>query len=182
MATTKHNDMRKNKELTRLREISDQYMNDEALSRIELDSDDNPELYEHSRYRERLFVIEYCKDLNGCRAAEAAGYAKGSACVRAHELLKREHVKTAIAQRMRALALSSAVTREWILTELVTTVEELSTGNRDDLVLKLKTLELIAKLMGFTQPELQLNMQTNIESIRVEIVKSKELPENGDQH
>jgi len=155
--------------LDKLLEISDSFSNNEALSRVEVEEEADG--YRQSDYRHRLFVIEYCKDLNGSRAAAAAGYAEKHSGVRSTELLKKPQIQEAIARRLRALAVSSAVTREWILTELVDTYEQLSTNSREDITIKLKTLELITKLMGYGNPDVQVNMQTNIDSIKVEIVK-----------
>lgn len=40
-----------------------------------------------------IFILEYCKDQNGARAARAAGYSEHSAKEIAYELLTRPHVK-----------------------------------------------------------------------------------------
>jgi phage terminase small subunit len=48
--------------------------------------------------REEVFAREYIKDLNGTRAAIAAGYAKKSAHVASSRLLKKDKVKDLIAR------------------------------------------------------------------------------------
>ena len=48
--------------------------------------------------RHEIFALEYVKDLNGTRAAIAAGYAKKSAKVTASKLLTKANVRTLLAK------------------------------------------------------------------------------------
>lgn len=68
--------------------------------------------------RERTFCQEYVKDLNGSRAARAAGYSSKGASVRANALLKKSRVKALIAKLIEKQADKLEISAEKVLGEL----------------------------------------------------------------
>ena len=68
--------------------------------------------------RYERFCQEYVVDLNGTRAAIAAGYAKSHAHVQASQLLKKTKVKERITDLQNVTADKLEITAEWVLGEL----------------------------------------------------------------
>jgi len=68
--------------------------------------------------REQIFAREYVIDLNGSRAAIAAGYSAKGADVRAAELLGNRRVKELIARLTKEKCEKLDISAEWILGEL----------------------------------------------------------------
>ena len=68
--------------------------------------------------RHEIFAREYVKDLNGTRAAIAAGYAKKGAKVRASELLTNRNVQALLAKLTKHQADKLDLSTEKVLTEL----------------------------------------------------------------
>ena len=77
---------------------------------------DNSMARRHSRHE--TFAREYVKDLNGTRAAIAAGYAKKSAHVTASELLSNPKVKEMVARLTKKHADKLDLSAEKVLSEL----------------------------------------------------------------
>ncbi len=70
----------------------------------------------HSRHE--FFAREYVKDLNGTRAAIAAGYAKKSAHVTTSELLSKPKVQRMVANLTKKHADKLDLSAEKVLSEL----------------------------------------------------------------
>jgi phage terminase small subunit len=68
--------------------------------------------------RHEIFAREYVIDLNGTRAAIAAGYKKKGAMVRANELLGTAAVKALIAELTKAKCEKLDISADWVLGEL----------------------------------------------------------------
>ncbi len=68
--------------------------------------------------RHEIFALEYVKDLNGTRAAIAAGYAKKSAHVTASELLSKPKVQRMVANLTKKHADKLDLSAEKVLSEL----------------------------------------------------------------
>ena len=68
--------------------------------------------------RERAFCQEYVKDLNGSRAARAAGYSSKGASVRANALLKKSRVKALVAKLIAKQANKLEISADKVLGEL----------------------------------------------------------------
>jgi len=68
--------------------------------------------------REQLFCAEYVKDLNGTRAAIAAGYGKKSARAAASRLLTKHYIKARVAQLTEKHAGKLDLSAEKVLAEL----------------------------------------------------------------
>ncbi len=73
--------------------------------------------------RQRLFCVEYMKDLNGKQAAIRAGYSENCATEQAHRLLTYAHVQAEV-QRLADKRLNKAgVTVDYVLSGIVETIE-----------------------------------------------------------
>ena len=68
--------------------------------------------------KQRQFVEEYILDLNATAAARRAGYAAGSAKVRAAELMQTPEVQEAIQARMNARSERTEITADRTLSEI----------------------------------------------------------------
>jgi len=130
--------------------------------------------YAKMDYRAKLFAIHYCKDFNGTRAAISSGYSEKSAHTVANKLLSEPGIQLAILKRQQALASVATLSREWVMTELSEIIEECRAAEKPDRHLQLKALDMIAKLSGYYASDIQLNVQNNIESIKIEIIKGHE--------
>jgi len=156
-------DMRTLEELLQTPEVVDDTEFEEELER-------DP-LIANLTYRQKLFAIHYCKAGDGTGSAIAAGYSENGAHVRANRLLKNPGVQQLIRRRQHALANASGMTREYVMTELMEIIEEQRMSNIPDRGLQMKALDMISKLNGYYAPELQLNVQNNIESVKIEIIR-----------
>lgn len=68
--------------------------------------------------REAVFIREYVIDLNGKRAAIAAGYSEKTADVKASQLLAKVKVKERVAELTKAKCERLEISAEWVLGEL----------------------------------------------------------------
>ena len=68
--------------------------------------------------KQRRFAEEYAKDLNGTRAAVAAGYSEKSAPSQASRMLKNDKVKAEIAKLLDKATQNAEVTLDFIMHEL----------------------------------------------------------------
>lgn len=59
------------------------------------------------KWKRQKFVLEYCKDFNGTKAAERAGYSVKTANEQAAQLLANISIKEAIAAHMAAVAMDA---------------------------------------------------------------------------
>jgi len=125
-------------------------------------------------YRQKVFVIHYTRHFNGAQAAREAGYAPDHAAIRANELLNNPGVQEAILKRTQALAMASAITKEYVLVELAEIIEELRMCDTPDRNIQLRALDMISKLSGFYQPDLMVNIQNNVDKINIQIIKPGE--------
>lgn len=121
-------------------------------------------------YKERIFVQEYCKHGGLQKAALTAGYSEKSTNTIANHLINKPHIKVAILKRQQALSNISIINKEWVMTELAEIVEELKFENKNDVISKLKVLDMICKLNGLYN-DTTINVQNNFDSIQIQIIK-----------
>jgi hypothetical protein len=79
-----------------------------------------------------------------------------------------------ILKRTQAIAMASAVTKEFVLVELAEIIEEMRASDFPDRNIQLKALDMIAKLSGFYQPDLMVNIQNNVDKINIQIIRPGE--------
>lgn len=111
--------------------------------------------------KQEAFVNEYLVDMNGARAARAAGYSQKTAKVIANENLTKPYVKEAIQKKLQERAAAADGSFEWMESKLITAAERCSSDadfNPHGLV---QTVGLLAKLKGFMTDKIQLNAEVN---------------------
>lgn len=127
-------------------------------------------------YRNRLFVINVCRGMSHTAAAIAAGWPEEIAQQTSVQLLKVPAVKNEIIRRTEAIAKASLVTKEYVLTELISLYEDEWAKSKPNKTLQVKILEHIGKVSGVYNPDLQINIQSPQE-IKIQIVGNH--PENS---
>ncbi len=68
--------------------------------------------------KQKLFIREYCRDLNATRAAIAAGYSKNGARVQAYRLLANANISAEIAELTAKTCTKLEISAEKVLQEL----------------------------------------------------------------
>jgi phage terminase small subunit len=68
--------------------------------------------------KQKRFVEEYLKDLNGTQAAIRAGFSKKSADKIAYQLLEKTRVKEEIARGQAKISKKNELTHEWVIEQL----------------------------------------------------------------
>ncbi|HEB02038.1 MAG TPA: terminase small subunit [Nitrospirae bacterium] len=96
--------------------------------------------------RQRRFVQEYCKDLNGTRAAIRAGYSHRGAHVQGVRLLRNDKVRYAVERFQVEAARGAKVTAQEVL-ENIRQCGKLAEA-KGDYSTALKALELLGKHLG----------------------------------
>lgn len=122
--------------------------------------------------KQEAFVNEYLIDMNGARAARAAGYSENSARITSSKhLLTNANVKQRIAEKLQERAAVADGSFEWMESKLIHAAERCSSEddfNPNGLV---QTVGLLAKLKGFMNEKIQLQAEVNsrhsIDMVRV---------------
>ena len=125
-------------------------------------------------YKQKIFVIHYLRHGSATQAAKDAGYGHSGARVTGHNLLENPKVQMEILKRTQAIAMASAVTKEFVLVELAEIIEEMRASDTPDRNIQLRALDMISKLAGFYQPDLMVNIQNNVDKINIQIIKPRE--------
>lgn len=125
-------------------------------------------------YKQKIFVIHYTRHGSATQACKDAGYSPEAARVTGHNLLQNPKVQMEILKRTQAIAMASAVTKEFVLVELAEIIEEMRASDFPDRNIQLKALDMIAKLSGFYQPDLMVNIQNNVDKINIQIIRPGE--------
>lgn len=146
----------------------------EMIKSIEANIDNVPHTFsEDLSYRNRLFVLNVCRGMSNTAAAIAAGWPEEIAHQTALQLLKTPAIKSEIAKRLEAVSKASLVTKEYILTELISLYEDEWTKTRPNKAIQVKILEHIGKVSGLYNPDLMINIQTPHE-VKIQIVGKSE--------
>ncbi len=69
--------------------------------------------------KQKLFIREYCRDLNATRAAIAAGYSENGAAVQGNRLLRNAKISSEIAELTAKTCTKLEISAEKVLQELV---------------------------------------------------------------
>ncbi len=102
--------------------------------------------------KHEIFAREYVIDFNGAAAARRAGYSPDRARVTALELLDREDVSQLVDQLLEERRKKCGVTQEYVLNELLRTVQT-TTGTT-----KVRALELLGKHLHIFDEHLDINI------------------------
>lgn len=111
---------------------------------------------------------------NGTAAAIDSGYARSSADITAINLLKNEKVLELINNRKAIAVANQGITKEWVVEQ---TKDIFANSDKDKI--RLQSLELLMKLLGFEAPkkaEININMlvQADREYIRKRLFENNE--------
>lgn len=101
-----------------------------------------------------LFVDEYMLDLNGSAAVLRAGYKTRNAHKLASELLQHPLVRAEIEKRTSKRREKLELTADYVLTKLVSIVEDTETGN---VQAALRGLELLGKHLGLFKERTEIS-------------------------
>ena len=130
---------------------------------------------EKMTYKQRVFVNEYCKNLNATQACIFAGIAESNANDQGQRYLATPKIQRAIVRRLNALSFVSAISKETVVIELFQIYENLLMSPKQDYALQLKALEIISRLQGYYSPINQINIQDNsVEGVKITIVNPNE--------
>jgi len=122
--------------------------------------------------RQKAFVDEYLIDMNGARAARAAGYKESNARQQAYRnRATKAYIKSELDKRLTERSKRADGSFEWMEEKLINAAERCSSEddfNPNGLV---QTVGLLAKLKGLMTDKVQLNAKVdsthNIEMIKV---------------
>ena len=65
--------------------------------------------------RQKLFCVEYIKDLNATQAAIRAGYSKKTAGAQSHKLLKNAEIQNSIRSASKSRTERTEIDADWVL-------------------------------------------------------------------
>lgn len=122
--------------------------------------------------KQEAFVNEYLIDMNGARAARAAGYSERTARIAASgDLLTNPNVKEAIHKKLQERAANADGSFEWMESKLIHAAEKCSNDEDFNPHGLVQTVGLLAKLKGFMSDKIQLEANVNnkhsIDMVRV---------------
>lgn len=126
-------------------------------------------------FKQKKFIIEYCKDQDGQRAAVAAGYAPHAARITASKLLRHPEVGPQIAKQAEAVMVAAQVTAETVIEDIrriqADAMQDNGKGAMLDRQSALKATELLGKTIALFSEKMQMNAQVQgAMSIKVEYV------------
>lgn len=123
--------------------------------------------------RETRFVLEYSKGTHKDvrDVATIAGYADP---MYGYQLIAKEHIIAELERIQTAKMAVSVLSRDYVLGEVLSLFNDARNDERQDRRTMLSCLDMISKMSGFYSPDTTVNVQNNLSSIKIEIVK----PEN----
>jgi hypothetical protein len=115
--------------------------------------------------KELLFIHYVISGVAVTTAAERAGYtSRGTGT----DLIKQPRIQKEIEKRRAALERVASITREGLMAELMCMMYELG-DSRNDMIIKIKIIETMAKMKDFFAP-LPPTPAQQVDAIRIEIV------------
>ena len=97
--------------------------------------------------KEKLFCIEYLKDLNATKSAIRAGYSEKTAYSIGSENLKKPEIKNRIDENKKKIAELAEITVLGIAIELKTIYQNKQEKTSD----RIKSIEAVSKLLGLNE-------------------------------
>jgi phage terminase small subunit len=113
--------------------------------------------------RQRRFVEEYCVDFNATQAAIRSGYSKRTARFIGAENLTKLNIQEAVAERTRALAERTEVSRDWIIRQAREIVE--AARGAGSWAAATSSLTLLAKMQGYVLEKRDVRMTRRFEDL-----------------
>ena len=122
--------------------------------------------------KQEAFVNEYLVDMNGARAARAAGYSERTARITSSKhLLTNANVKEAIDEKLKERAQAADGSFQWMENKLISAAEHCSSDDDFNPHGLVQTVGLLANLKGFMSDKIQLsaevNNRHNVEMVRI---------------
>ena len=96
--------------------------------------------------RERLFVAEFCSSLNKTQAAINAGYAEGSASIRANELVGKSYIQQLIEDEFRSREERLRLTGDYVALQVHESFLRSVAKGKEGAALK--ALDMLARMVG----------------------------------
>ena len=113
-------------------------------------------IYENLKPKDQVFVENYCLVPNALRAYQLSHpeSTEESARGNSSRYLKQPHIQAAIKELQKQTANKYDIPREYIMKRLLAIAD-----NDKDNFLALKALDLMSKILGYNQPDVQVNTQ-----------------------
>ncbi len=124
--------------------------------------------------RQRLFITEYLKDFNGTQAAIRAGYAETSAKEQASRMLTKDNIKQEIARRKDIIDRTTNISKQYIMEEILNLIQDCYNDEKTDRTTITKCLDMLNKMNGHYMPDTQINIQNNLNEIKIQIVRPEQ--------
>lgn len=126
--------------------------------------------------KEQRFVLEYTRNQGATKdvreVASRAGYSDPHF---GYKLLDKPHIAAEIDRINTAKMAVSLISREYVLSEVISLFNDARNDeNRQDRRTMLACLDMIAKMSSFYAPDTTVNVQNNLSSIKIEIVKPED--------
>lgn len=102
--------------------------------------------------KQQKFINEYMLDLNATQAAIRAGYSEKTAYSIGNENLNKPEIKNEIDRLKKETALSTQITKEQLINDLVT-IKEMCLSDARVTHNSIKAIEVINKMLGFNEPD-----------------------------
>lgn len=116
-----------------------------------------------------MFVHYYLSGLTPGAAAVKAGYDRKSGT----RMLGYPYIQEEIEKRRAALAQLQIMDKAGLMAELLVMFNDLG-NDKQDVLLKMKIIEMLAKMQNFFGADTQVNMGTHTNHIKIEIVRPEE--------
>lgn len=165
----------------RRKQLTLEQLNSQLAAPVSIDLEEFSEVDTKLDYRERIFVERFCMHGIAKQACAEAGYAPKGSNGRERVILSRPKIQLAILKRYNAIQKASCIQKQTVLIELSNIIEELKAEEKPNITMQLKVWDMIARVAGLYQPEMQVNIQNNIDAIKIEIVTSPKPAGNGAQ-
>lgn len=116
-----------------------------------------------------MFVHYYLSGLTPGAAAVKAGFDRKAG----PRMLGYPYIQEEIERRRAALAQLQVMDRQGLMAELLIMFNDLG-NDKQEVLLKMKIIEMLAKMQNFFGVETQVNVQNQVGQIKIEIIKPEE--------
>lgn len=149
------------------RELESQVLSSEEVEAILPGAPDLKKL----KSKELLFIHNVIQGMSSTDATLKAGYKDPS---HGSKILKEPHIEAELERRLVAAEQAKTYKKENLMSELFLLIHDANQDIKQDRRTILTCFDMIAKLGGFYQPDTVVNVQNNLNTIKIEIVKPNE--------
>lgn len=118
--------------------------------------------------KELMFISHYLTHGDPRKATLAAGWKD---CMYGYKILERDYIQHEIDRRTFARDAVQIMNKDVIMSELFLLMYDARNDTKQDRQTILKCLDMIAKMNGIYAPENQINVTSNVDKIKIEIIK-----------